>query len=183
MADKIEFRKYVKAAEDILSELSQGGLVKSGKDESDAISFICDIHSKKKIKKNLFVTLKCIRGKTLDITFHCICDTGLQLSSDTGQKLAHELSKRYRYAKAYVKQGADKNGNKEYFFIGEYDFLMFLDDLDKYEEEFAEITCLLFSIMGDFIDLVHEAFGKLDDNLKRTVCTEELNVKINPNPF
>jgi len=183
--DKIEFQKYVKAMERALQNHSRGDSVKKRKEEANVVSFDCDIFSSKQNIRSVYVRLNCISGNRMDISYHCVIDNGSEMASVAGRGLAAELTKKYRFCKAYIKQGLDHDGKEDYFFVGEYDSLLYQDDIDNFERNVMEISAFVFLILGDFIDLEEELFSKYDEEKMAGLSTgdDDSLIDINPNPF
>lgn len=181
--NKIEFHRYIKAAEEALKHQGYGGAVIKRKEEKDSVTFACEMSSKNANNRIVFVSICNTIRNRLDITFYCICDSGSKLGESIGENLASELTKKYRLVKCYIKSGLDKFGNKGCFFIGEYNFLFYQDTPEKFEINLAEITGLIYSILGDIVDIEEEVFGKNDEDLKLKNDMEDRLLFINPNPF
>lgn len=181
--NKIEFHRYIKAAEEALKHQSYGGAVTKRKEEKDSVTFDCEVSSKNANNRTVFVSICNTIRNCLDITFYCICDNGNELGENIGKNLASKLTKKYRFVKCYIKNGLDKFGNEGCFFIGEYNLLFYQDTPEKFEKDLTEITELIYSILGDIVDIEEEVFGKNDEDVKSKNDTKDRMLIINPDPF
>lgn len=181
--NRLEFQKYVKATENALKHQKRAGGVKSDQEDEDMAVLRCDISSKKKNRRQVCISVRNVRDNQLDMTFYCSCDHEKNLDSPAVCGLVVDLARKYRFVKAYIKKGVEVSGEKQDFFIAEYDLLMYPENTETYEKKFAEVAEILFFIFGEFIDSVQEFFEKMNGESKESYDKGNDDITINPNPF
>ena len=173
MMSKAKILKCGELIENALNGQTYISSVKKEKSKGDSVTFICNMNSEEGNARKVFVSADFLNQDRVDISYYGIIDNGVKLIDGIGLALAGELTRKYRFIKNYIKEGVSVDGKKEYFFIGEYDCLLRLDNLESFKKALADISMMYCSVLSDCIDIERNIFAEY----------EKENIVIKPNPF
>lgn len=187
MINKVKILKYGDLIENVLNNQTQISSVERERSKGNSITFVCDVDSEQGYTRKMFVIANFLEQQDkVDVAYKTIIDNGQKLSDGAGLALASELTGKYRFIRSYIKESVSYNNQKEYFFVGEYDCLFLLDNLEAFSTIFSDISMMHCSTLADCIDIERNVFAEYDKQKNETsecqANTEE-KIKYNPNPF
>lgn len=180
---KDSIKKIFTKIEHILTDQENIKSVEKQRERLPEVMFRCELLSGDNNKRSVFVTFRCVEGTKIDISYMCIINKYKNFPLSVGKELAMELSRKYRFVKAYFRE-EDNDGEIENQFIGEYDGI-YAYEKESFERSLAYISETVFSILGDFIDFNQDLLRNIyEEKQKKTNNLSEVKtVNINPNPF
>lgn len=175
------FKKIITQVEPILNDQKNIESVKKQKEDTAEIVFCCDLLSEANNRRNVFVTFRNLPDNNIDISYMCIINNYKNFPDYIGKELAMELTRKYRFVKAYFRE---ENDNGENQFVGEYDCIFEYEKIESFTKSVNDISATVFSIMGDFVDLDQNLLWAFYENeQKKSTQKGEGDICINPNPF
>lgn len=174
-------KKITVQVESILKSQKNVESVKKQKEDAAEIVFCCELLSGDNNRRNVYVTFRSLPDNKMDISYMCIINKYKNFPDCIGKELAMELTRKYRFVKAYFSEEPNDGENQ---FIGEYDCIFEYEKIESFTKSIGDISATVFSIMGDFIDLDQNLLWTFYENeQKKSIQKGEEDICINPNPF